>query len=188
MPCLCCARRLSGQARNRTWDLPSPSSTPSASDVPNSLSQRARPSSPAPTKQPRPSRETDVKASAKSNQNRIVPSKDSVRHVPVKSTRPTKHTQRDNSSTSSVNRKPITPNPDVPWAAHKAALKAKYPEGWRPGRKISPEAMEGIRILRRQVSHLFPLYGSKFLCRDLNSPLLNSEISSKYLPKQSDGS
>jgi hypothetical protein len=43
---------------------------------------------------------------------------------------------------------------DEAWVARKAALKAKYPEGWRPGRKISPEAMEGIRILHRQVNFL----------------------------------
>lgn len=37
------------------------------------------------------------------------------------------------------------------WAARKLALKQKYPEGWKPAKRLSPDAMEGIRILHRQV-------------------------------------
>ena len=37
------------------------------------------------------------------------------------------------------------------WAARKIALKQKYPEGWKPAKRLSPDAMEGIRILHRQV-------------------------------------
>lgn len=36
------------------------------------------------------------------------------------------------------------------WAAQKAALKAKFPEGWRPRKKLSPDALNGIRALNRQ--------------------------------------
>jgi len=38
-----------------------------------------------------------------------------------------------------------------PWARRKIAIKGKYPAGWRPPRRISPEAIEGIRVLRKQV-------------------------------------
>ena len=146
----CCARSLSGQARNRTWNLPSPSATPLGSDVLDSPSQRARPSPQAPRKKSKPSRDTHVKTSTKSRQSPKLPSRDNIQHVAAKSTKQAKHTPRN-----IVPSKPIIPKPDTPWAAHKAALKAKYPEGWSPGRKISPEAMEGIRILHRQVSNLF---------------------------------
>lgn len=146
----CCARSLSGQARNRTWNLPNPSATPLASDVLDSPSQRASPSTQAPRKRSKPSRDTHVKASTKSRQSPEVPLKEDIRDVVGKSTKQTKHTPRN-----IVPSKPISPKPDTPWAAHKAALKAKYPKGWSPGRKISPEAMEGIRILHRQVSLLF---------------------------------
>lgn len=36
------------------------------------------------------------------------------------------------------------------WAAQKAALKEKFPEGWRPRKKLSPDALNGIRALHRQ--------------------------------------
>jgi hypothetical protein len=156
VPCqnvFCSARSLSGQARNRTWNLPSPSSTPSTSGVPESPSQRARPSPQAPRKQSRPRRDTHIMASRKPSPITKNPSRDDTRRIPVESTKQTKYTpkytQRENPFT-----KPIAPKPETSWAAHKAALKAKFPEGWHPDRKISPEAMEGIRILHRQVRPL----------------------------------
>lgn len=39
------------------------------------------------------------------------------------------------------------------WRAHRHATKLKYPQGWHPTRRISPEAMEGIRVFHRQVKH-----------------------------------
>lgn len=44
------------------------------------------------------------------------------------------------------------------WVIQKTALKRKFPGGWRPGRKLSPDAMDGIRILQRQVSCLKLLF------------------------------
>jgi len=37
------------------------------------------------------------------------------------------------------------------WVSRKASIKSKYPEGWQPSRRISPEAMQGIRIFHKQV-------------------------------------
>ncbi|KAM7208483.1 hypothetical protein V8F20_001164 [Naviculisporaceae sp. PSN 640] len=37
-----------------------------------------------------------------------------------------------------------------PWKIQKAALKEKFPEGWKPKKKMSPDAMAGIRALHRQ--------------------------------------
>ena len=36
------------------------------------------------------------------------------------------------------------------WAVYKEALKRKFPEGWNPRKKVSPDAMEGIRALHAQ--------------------------------------
>lgn len=36
------------------------------------------------------------------------------------------------------------------WASQKEALKVKFPEGWRPRRKLSPDALNGIRALNAQ--------------------------------------
>ncbi|CAN8103589.1 unnamed protein product [Discula destructiva] len=36
------------------------------------------------------------------------------------------------------------------WAVQKEALKKKFPEGWQPRRKLSPDALSGIRALHQQ--------------------------------------
>lgn len=43
-----------------------------------------------------------------------------------------------------------------PWQAHKASLKAKFgSEGWNPRKKLSPDAMEGVRALHAQYPDQF---------------------------------
>lgn len=37
-----------------------------------------------------------------------------------------------------------------PWMTQKTALKDKFPDGWSPRKKLSPDAMEGIRGLHQQ--------------------------------------
>ncbi|KAI1431813.1 hypothetical protein GGR50DRAFT_40133 [Xylaria sp. CBS 124048] len=37
-----------------------------------------------------------------------------------------------------------------PWKIQKEALKAKFPEGWMPRKRLSPDALEGIRALHAQ--------------------------------------
>ena len=36
------------------------------------------------------------------------------------------------------------------WQVQKAVLKAKFPEGWNPRKRLSPDALEGIRALHQQ--------------------------------------
>ncbi|KAJ7073523.1 hypothetical protein B0H15DRAFT_736270, partial [Mycena belliarum] len=43
---------------------------------------------------------------------------------------------------------PQSPTP-VAWTAHRAALKGAFPDGWNPPRKLSREAMDGLRQLHR---------------------------------------
>lgn len=42
------------------------------------------------------------------------------------------------------------PPPREIWMEQKAALKEKFPEGWKPMKKLSPEAQAGIRALHAQ--------------------------------------
>ncbi|CAK7272023.1 Required for respiratory growth protein 9 mitochondrial [Sporothrix epigloea] len=46
--------------------------------------------------------------------------------------------------------RPYQTEPPEPWQAQKRALQTKFPEGWSPRKKLSPDALEGIRALHRQ--------------------------------------
>ncbi|TPX13145.1 uncharacterized protein E0L32_006345 [Thyridium curvatum] len=41
------------------------------------------------------------------------------------------------------------------WQVQKRALKEKFPEGWNPRKKLSPDAMEGIRALNQQYPDIY---------------------------------
>ncbi|RAL66065.1 hypothetical protein DID88_005725 [Monilinia fructigena] len=43
-----------------------------------------------------------------------------------------------------------TPPKRETWMEQKAALKEKFPEGWKPMKRLSPEAQAGIRALHAQ--------------------------------------
>jgi hypothetical protein len=47
-------------------------------------------------------------------------------------------------------RQPRQPRQKEPWMAQKNALKNKFPEGWNPRKKLSPDALVGIRMLHQQ--------------------------------------
>jgi Zn-dependent peptidase ImmA (M78 family) len=41
------------------------------------------------------------------------------------------------------------------WLIQKQALKKKFPEGWRPPKRLSPDALDGIRVLHQQFPDLY---------------------------------
>ena len=41
------------------------------------------------------------------------------------------------------------------WKVQKRALKEKFPQGWKPRKKLSPDALEGIRALNRQMPETY---------------------------------
>lgn len=41
------------------------------------------------------------------------------------------------------------------WAIQKEALKKKFPDGWRPHKRLSPDALNGIRALNQQFPDMF---------------------------------
>ncbi|PTB63864.1 hypothetical protein BBK36DRAFT_1125012 [Trichoderma citrinoviride] len=47
------------------------------------------------------------------------------------------------------------PRTREPWKVHKAALKEKFPEGWQPRKRLSPDALAGIRALNAQFPDVY---------------------------------
>jgi len=41
------------------------------------------------------------------------------------------------------------------WLKQKHALKKKFPEGWRPPKRLSPDALDGIRVLHQQFPDMY---------------------------------
>ncbi|KAJ7240444.1 hypothetical protein C8J57DRAFT_1370816 [Mycena rebaudengoi] len=58
---------------------------------------------------------------------------------------------------------PSTPTPAA-WKTHREVLKSEFPDGWNPPRKLSREAMEGLRQLHRLNPEVFttPALADKF--------------------------
>ncbi|KAJ7664292.1 hypothetical protein B0H17DRAFT_1091850 [Mycena rosella] len=50
---------------------------------------------------------------------------------------------------------PLTPTPAA-WQAHRATLKQSFPGGWNPPRKLSRDAMDGLRALHAADPARFP--------------------------------
>lgn len=50
------------------------------------------------------------------------------------------------------------------WRHHRAAIKAAHPEGWAPPKKLSREAMDGLRFMHSQNPEVFttPILAEKF--------------------------
>lgn len=48
-----------------------------------------------------------------------------------------------------------TPPPREPWMIQKEKLKEKFPDGWKPLKRLSPDALAGIRALHAQMPELY---------------------------------
>jgi hypothetical protein len=143
------SRSLSLPSRNRTWNLPSPSSSLNDSDSSRCSKPQGEPLLPQSKKISQNTRR------GKASQISVTRLATDAQHTGF---HPRNHAGGDMQSTSAkpTNHMKTKGKSDESWVARKAALRARYPEGWKPVRKISPEAMEGIRILHRQVhSHLW---------------------------------
>ncbi|KAI0392480.1 hypothetical protein F5Y17DRAFT_436199 [Xylariaceae sp. FL0594] len=67
------------------------------------------------------------------------------------------------------------------WQIQKAALKEKFPEGWRPRKRLSPDALDGIRALHAQ----FPeQYTTEVLARnfEVTPEAIRRILKSKWTP------
>jgi len=47
------------------------------------------------------------------------------------------------------------PPPREAWQVHKEAMKKKFPDGWKPPKRLSPDALAGIRALHAQMPEVY---------------------------------
>ncbi|KAK5072937.1 Required for respiratory growth protein 9 mitochondrial [Lithohypha guttulata] len=79
-----------------------------------------------------------------------------------------------------------SPRPKLePWQAQRNAMKEKFPEGWSPRKKLSPDAMEGIRGLHAQDS---VKYSTAILAEQfkISPEAIRRILRSKWMGKQAE--
>ncbi|KAH6608082.1 hypothetical protein Trco_004395 [Trichoderma cornu-damae] len=84
--------------------------------------------------------------------SRGTPSSKARRERKAKSTPAASYSRKDDSSEPSSRPKPRN---QEPWQLQKAALKEKFPEGWQPRKRLSPDALAGIRALNAQFPDVY---------------------------------
>ncbi|KAK3902423.1 hypothetical protein C8A05DRAFT_44136 [Staphylotrichum tortipilum] len=74
------------------------------------------------------------------------------------------------------------PKPKEEWKIQKEALKKKFPEGWKPRKKLSPDAMAGIRMLHEQFpdEYTTPALANKF---EVSPEAIRRILKSDWRPK-----
>lgn len=93
---------------------------------------------------------------------------------------------------SKTDKKPFNPRPPrrdfsqqpkqkEPWMAQKSALTKKFPEGWNPRKKLSPDALVGIRMLHQQFPDEYPteVLAAKF---EVSAEAIRRILRSKWMP------
>ncbi|KAM0430480.1 hypothetical protein ACHAPT_005827 [Fusarium lateritium] len=116
---------------------------------------------------PQPEHPTEASNSSKPSPTRATPKYQPRKKADFQKTKWSKNVKRETSSPPkrefkgvSVER-PKGPAPGEPqskaemWKAQKAALKEKFPEGWRPRKRLSPDALAGIRALNAQFPDVY---------------------------------
>ena len=78
----------------------------------------------------------------------------------------------------------LSPHRETPLAylKHRAAMKASFPEGWNPPRKLSREAMAGLRALHATDPDLFntPMLAEKFR---ISPEAVRRILKAKWVPR-----
>lgn len=71
--------------------------------------------------------------------------------------------------------------PEYNWKTQKAALQTKFPDGWKPRRRLSPDAIDGIRTLHAQSPSI---YTTKVLSEsfDVSPEDIRRILRSKWTP------
>ncbi|KAL1982154.1 hypothetical protein VTN96DRAFT_1689 [Rasamsonia emersonii] len=70
-----------------------------------------------------------------------------------------------------------------PWQLHKEAMKRKFPEGWNPPKKLSPDAIDGIRQLHASAPDKFttPVLAEEF---KVSPEAIRRILKSKWRPSE----
>ena len=73
------------------------------------------------------------------------------------------------------------PREREPWQVQKAALKAKFPEGWVPRKRLSPDAVAGIKALNKQFpnEYTLPVLSKRF---EVSPEAIRRILRSKWTP------
>lgn len=68
------------------------------------------------------------------------------------------------------------------WAIQKEALKKKFPEGWRPHKRLSPDALNGIRTLHAQFPDMYTtaVLAEKF---EVSAEAIRRILRTKWAPR-----
>lgn len=79
-----------------------------------------------------------------------------------------------------------TPKPQQPkedWRVQKAMLKAKFPDGWKPRKRLSPDALAGIRALNAQFPDVYTTQAlaDKF---EMSAEAVRRILKSKWQPSE----
>ncbi|KAH8677360.1 hypothetical protein BX600DRAFT_531239 [Xylariales sp. PMI_506] len=74
-----------------------------------------------------------------------------------------------------------SPHKKEEWQIQKASLKEKFPEGWQPRKRLSPDALEGIRALHSQFPEEFTtdVLATKF---EVSPESIRRILKSKWVP------
>ncbi|CAG8971916.1 hypothetical protein HYALB_00007832 [Hymenoscyphus albidus] len=99
------------------------------------------------------------------------------------STASTSRSTREKRTAAGDDRKPVdnwVPHKE-PWQIQKAALKEKFPDGWNPLKRLSPDAMAGIRALHAQMPEKFT---TQFLADhfEISAEGIRRILKSKWVP------
>lgn len=72
-----------------------------------------------------------------------------------------------------------------PWQVQKVALKKKFPEGWNPRKRLSPDALAGIRAIHAQFPEQYTLrvLADKF---EVSPDVIRRILKSKWTPNESE--
>jgi len=75
------------------------------------------------------------------------------------------------------------PPPRLPWQSQKAALEEKFEEGWAPRKRLSPDALAGIRAINAQFpeEYTVPVLAAKF---EVSPEAIRRILKSKWRPDE----
>jgi len=93
----------------------------------------------------------------------------------------TSEAQVPDSRTTSYRRYPVTER--EPWQIQKAALKEKFKEGWNPRKRLSPDALAGIRAIHAQFPEQYTtsVLAEKF---EVSPEAIRRILKSRWTPKE----
>jgi hypothetical protein len=93
----------------------------------------------------------------------------------------TSEVQVPDSRTTSYRRYPVTER--EPWQIQKAVLKEKFKEGWNPRKKLSPDALAGIRAIHAQFPEQYTtsVLAEKF---EVSPEAIRRILKSRWTPKE----